>query len=84
MIPTDMAFPVSPENAINNSHQYGLTKREWLIGTVAAGILANPEAWTVSMDKLAQYAIIQADAILCALQPPIPKPKYPSFESAGK
>lgn len=38
----DMAFPVAPEHAPNNSMQFGLTKREYIAAMAMQGLLSNP------------------------------------------
>lgn len=46
----------------------GLTKREWLIGMIAAGLCANPEYSTVAVELVARDSELQADAILSSLE----------------
>jgi hypothetical protein len=42
----------------------GMTYRQWLIGQIAAGFAANPEAWSITNKDMAENAIKQADAII--------------------
>lgn len=42
----------------------GMTYRQWLIGQVANGLAANPQAWEVSDATLTVYAVDFADAII--------------------
>ena len=46
----------------------GLSKREWLIGMIAQGLAANPDYVTTSCDLVAQVSVLQADALLIALE----------------
>jgi len=75
----DMAFPVQPEFAPNNSMQFGLTKREYIAAMAMQGLLANPGGpiqastqcgWSLTNCKredVAGAAVRFADALLAEL-----------------
>lgn len=55
----DPAFPVSLTK--------GITYRQWLVGMIAQGCMANPECIWDTVDDVTQGSICQADAIISAL-----------------
>lgn len=57
---TETAFPIMTQFEIKP----GITKREYFIGQVLAGICAHPEFSTMSEDTVASLAINQADALI--------------------
>lgn len=61
--PNDTAFPVTDADPFG-----GLTKREWLAGTIAAGLASRPNTPHCS---IATEAVEIADALILALAKPI-------------
>jgi len=60
-IPIDLVHP-SNENCYG-----GITKLEYFTGQAMQGLLVNELAWDIPEDKIAEYAVKQAKALIDAL-----------------
>jgi hypothetical protein len=47
-----------------NSAQYGLTKREYFAAMAMQGMLSNQHGYFLEHDKLSEYALSYADALI--------------------
>mgnify|MGYP006367359265 CR=1 FL=1 len=66
------AFPVRIDNngeALKTPVAWGMTYRQWLVGQIAGGVMANPDAWRrFNPDELTHEALTFADAIIKRLE----------------
>jgi hypothetical protein len=65
-----MAQETHPNDSIHNSEQGvqdGLTKREYFAAMAMQGILSTEQGYYLEYDKLATFAIAQADALIAEL-----------------
>lgn len=54
--------------ANNDSHQLGLTKREYFAGLAMQGLLANPDLTELNIENLTVLAIEHTDELLKQLE----------------
>ena len=61
------AFPVAASEL--NPPYPGMSYRMWLVGQIAGGVMANPDAWRrFNPDELTHEALTFADAIIKRLE----------------
>lgn len=62
-----VAQVTSPNGDIESHAHYGLTKRELFAAMAMQGLCANQHAWEVPIEKVAEFSVQQADALLAEL-----------------
>lgn len=61
------AFASIAVDGVRVYHATGLTKREYLAAMAMQGLLSNEQGYYLEHDKLAEYAVTQADALILEL-----------------